>query len=64
MDSWFVQILSETTRVWNDGGKLLKSVDAKSSQKLDDQCLLIFLQSSEALSIWAYTEVPSSILRL
>jgi hypothetical protein len=46
-----VQILSETTRVWNDGGKLLKSVDAKSSQKLDDQCLLIFLQSSEALSI-------------
>jgi hypothetical protein len=46
-----VQVLSEATRVWNDVGKLLKSVDAKSSQKLDDQCLLIFLQSSEALSI-------------
>jgi hypothetical protein len=34
MDNSLSQILNETTRIWREGGKLLKNINAKSSLKI------------------------------
>ncbi len=41
IDNWLVRVLSETTRVWKDNGKVIKNMNAKFSLEFDDQCLLI-----------------------
>ncbi len=33
IDNWSMQILNESIKVWQDGGKFLKNVNAKSSSK-------------------------------
>ncbi len=41
-------VLSETTRVWKDKTNFLKVWMSNFHKKLDDQCLLIDMQSFEA----------------